>query len=229
MKMMNPTWYTVALAAALAGCSTASGPTFKAYQVNPQDGQPTYRVECHGLLQGQEVCQKKAQEMCGNQAVRPIEPVTPYGKQEVDVRTLTFQCGAAPVAEKPRTPQPPAVVVAPVAVKRLELGGDANFDTDKATLTPVAHQRLDKLVADAQGHSFKQVEVDGYTDARGSAAHNMDLSDRRANSVAEYLRAQGLQAGKWSVRGHGKADPVASNATSDGRARNRRVEIGLTE
>jgi outer membrane protein OmpA-like peptidoglycan-associated protein len=216
----------------LAACSSASGPTFNAYQVNPQGGQPTYRVECHGLLEGQGVCQDKAREICGDQVVRPIEPVTPYGK-EVDVRTLTFQCGAPlanPVEQPAAKPvAQPTPAVGPVTVKRLDLSGDANFETDKAVLTPVAKRKLDALLAETGGQSFRRVEVDGHTDARASVPHNLDLSDRRAQSVAEYLREHGLRSTVWDVRGHGKANPIDSNATAEGRARNRRVEVRLLQ
>lgn len=229
--MMKSVTWALALAVPLAACSSASGPTFNAYQINPQDGVPTYRVECHGLLQGQGVCTDKAKEICADQPVRPLEPVTPFGRS-TDVRTLTFQCGptpakpavaaAAPVAE-------PAPIVAPVVVKRLDLGGDANFDTDKATLTPAAKRKLDQLVADSRGIAFTHGEISGYTDSRASAVHNLALSQQRADSVAAYLRSRGLQCDGLTVRGFGKDNPVASNATATGRAMNRRVEIRLSQ
>ncbi|NMV38233.1 OmpA family protein [Ralstonia insidiosa] len=222
--------WVLTLAVPLAACSSASGPTFNAYQVNPQDGVPTYRVECHGLLQGQSVCTDKAREMCGDQPVRPLEPVTPFGRS-TDVRTLTFQCGPAPAKPVAATePAPaPVPVATPVVVKRLDLGGDANFDTDQATLTPVAKRKLDQLVADSRGITFKHGEISGFTDSRASAAHNLALSQRRADSVAAYLRGQGLQCDDLIVRGFGKDSPVASNATAAGRAMNRRVEIRLIQ
>lgn len=213
---------TVALTAVLAGCSSSSGPTFNAYQVNPKEGQATYRVECHGLLEGQDVCKKKADEICGDQGVRPVEPVTPYGKTNPDVRTLTFQCGAALV-------NPVALVPAaePMVVKRVDLAADANFETDRAELTVAARQKLDKLLAESRDMSFRRIDVDGYTDARASIEYNLDLSNRRAMAVAQYLRDRGLKVEVWAVRGHGKADPIDTNDTAEGRARNRRVEIKL--
>ncbi|WP_152911231.1 OmpA family protein, partial [Burkholderia cenocepacia] len=67
----------------------------------------------------------------------------------------------------------------------------------------------------------------GFTDSVGSDDYNLALSKRRAESVAAYLKAHGLKTDSMTVSGRGKADPVASNATPEGRASNRRVEIRL--
>ncbi|NWK46152.1 OmpA family protein [Ralstonia pickettii] len=227
--MMKSALWALAFAVPLAACSSASGPTFNAYQINPQDGVATYRVECHGLLQGQGVCTDKAKEICADQVVRPIEPVTPFGRS-TDVRTLTFQCGPAPArpvtAQPPKTKPAPALV--PAAVVKLDLSGDANFDTGKATLTAAAKRKLDQLVGDSRGIVFRHGDISGYTDSRASAAYNLALSQQRADSVAGYLRSQGLQCDDLTVRGFGKDNPAASNATAAGRAMNRRVEIRLS-
>ena len=80
--------------------------------------------------------------------------------------------------------------------------------------------------------SFKQfnqnsIEIVGFTDSTGSRQYNMDLSQRRAQSVATYLTAQGVDGTRLSTRGAGPDQPIASNATADGRAQNRRVEVNL--
>ena len=72
------------------------------------------------------------------------------------------------------------------------------------------------------------VDVTGHTDSTGSSAHNQQLSERRAASVAEYLVAQGNNPQRFQVLGMGQNDPIASNATPEGRAQNRRVEIIIT-
>ena len=79
---------------------------------------------------------------------------------------------------------------------------------------------------------FKQfnqssIEIVGFTDSTGSRQYNMDLSQRRAQSVATYLTAQGVDGTRLSTRGAGPDQPIASNATADGRAQNRRVEVNL--
>ncbi len=109
----------------------------------------------------------------------------------------------------------------------MSLTGDAYFATDSAVLTSAATAALDKLLNQQGDRHFARVEVDGYTDATGSDAHNQALSKRRADAVAAYLREHGLKADAFAATGHGEANPAASNDTVEGRARNRRVEISL--
>jgi outer membrane protein OmpA-like peptidoglycan-associated protein len=113
----------------------------------------------------------------------------------------------------------------------LTLAADVLFRFDKATLGPKAQRRIDEVVARVRDASPARVLVDGYTDAKGSSAYNLRLSRRRAQAVAVALRRGG--APRLVVRGHGEADPVASNTNKDGsdnpegRARNRRVTIAF--
>ncbi|KWF66922.1 hypothetical protein WT57_16745 [Burkholderia pseudomultivorans] len=109
------------------------------------------------------------------------------------------------------------------------LRGDALFDFDKANLKPAGVRALDEVIDNARGKRFRLVEVAGYTDSIGSDSYNNALSLRRAKSVADYLRAHGLDAERMAVDGFGKSNPVASNATDAGRAQNRRVEIVLEQ
>ncbi|RQR43480.1 OmpA family protein [Burkholderia sp. Bp9131] len=214
----------------LAACAS-QGPTWNAYRVTMPNGQQAYRVDCHGLFEGQEACYSQAVEICGKKQVQPLEAVAPLGDEQNprDVRILTFQCAtpaqpAPPVAAKPV----PAPVVVPAAPpKRITLDSDANFDIDKSTLKADARDKLDVLIEAAHGTTFKTVTISGYTDSTGSAEHNQQLSERRAQAVAQYLREHGLNAQKFDVRGYGESNPVASNATAPGRAKNRRVDITL--
>jgi outer membrane protein OmpA-like peptidoglycan-associated protein len=204
----------------LAACSSASGPTFNAYELQPRDGIRTFRVDCHGILSSVNTCMKVATRMCGNEPVRRIDSTTPY-RDGADPHSLVFQCGAAPA------PAAAAVAPAPAPVEKVSLTGDAYFATDSAVLTPAASAALDKLLNRQGDKHFARVEVDGYTDATGSDAHNQALSKRRADAVAAYLREHGLKADAFAATGHGEANPAASNDTVEGRARNRRVEISL--
>ncbi|MBT8072380.1 MAG: OmpA family protein, partial [Xanthomonadales bacterium] len=70
-----------------------------------------------------------------------------------------------------------------------------------------------------------KVEVAGHTDSQGSAEYNLGLSERRAQAVADYLIANGANAGNITVKGYGESNPVADNGTKEGRAANRRVEL----
>ncbi len=88
-----------------------------------------------------------------------------------------------------------------------------------------AHPAFDKAAALLQKHERVVVEVAGHTDSVGSDEYNMGLSDRRANSVKDYLTAKGVKASRLSAHGYGESRPVASNDTDEGRAENRRVEL----
>jgi len=100
-----------------------------------------------------------------------------------------------------------------------------SFDTGKATLKPSAQITLAKLAGMALIFPDINMRVEGYTDSTGSAATNQKLSEDRAKSVYEFLKEQGIAESRLSFQGRGPADPVADNATQDGRAKNRRVEI----
>ncbi len=100
-----------------------------------------------------------------------------------------------------------------------------HFDFDKATLRPDAIVILDKAVGLLKTQERVVVEVAGHTDSVGSEEYNVGLSDRRANSVKDYLISQGITATRLTARGYGEAQPVASNDTDAGRAQNRRVEL----
>ncbi|WP_157382542.1 OmpA family protein, partial [Burkholderia ubonensis] len=139
--------------------------------------------------------------------------------------TLVFQCGA-PEAAAPAPASSPAAA-APAPVEHVNLAGDALFASGLATLTPTARASLDALLARQGNAAFARVSVTGYTDSVGGDASNLALSQRRAQAVAGYLKSHGLNARTVAVTGRGSADPVASNATAEGRASNRRVEISL--
>ena len=106
----------------------------------------------------------------------------------------------------------------------IELEG-VHFDFDKATLRPEAKAVLDEAAALLNKHERVVVEVAGHTDSTGSEAYNQGLSERRANSVRDYLTAKGVKATRLTAKGYGESRPVASNDTKEGRAENRRVEL----
>jgi outer membrane protein OmpA-like peptidoglycan-associated protein len=76
-----------------------------------------------------------------------------------------------------------------------------------------------------QKYPERRVLIEGHTDSVGSDAYNLDLSQRRADAVRDFLLQNGVNAAQISTRGYGKASPVASNATAEGRQQNRRVEL----
>lgn len=114
----------------------------------------------------------------------------------------------------------------PLAVtpKKLTLE-DVNFDYDKATLRPEAVTKLDEAAEALKQWGNVKVEVAGHTDAIGSDAYNMQLSEHRANAVRDYLVGKGIPAERLTAKGYGKSQPVADNGTDEGRFKNRRVEL----
>jgi len=99
------------------------------------------------------------------------------------------------------------------------------FDFDKATLQSSSYPELNRAVALMKANPAMEVEIAGFTDAQGTDSYNKDLSQRRANTVREYIVRQGVEAARLTAVGYGEANPVASNDTEDGRADNRRVEF----
>ncbi len=102
-----------------------------------------------------------------------------------------------------------------------------HFATDSSALTSEAKSILDSAVGAINASSSSLIDVEGHTDSRGSDSHNQALSERRAQSVADYLASQGVSASSLNPIGMGEGSPVASNDTSEGRAQNRRVEVTI--
>jgi outer membrane protein OmpA-like peptidoglycan-associated protein len=105
--------------------------------------------------------------------------------------------------------------------------GTILFDVDSAEIKPEGQATLDQLAAALKAQPSSQLTVIGYADSTGSEEHNQALSERRAQAVADYLVAAGVAPEQITTSGRGEADPVADNATAEGRALNRRIEFQL--
>jgi OOP family OmpA-OmpF porin len=102
------------------------------------------------------------------------------------------------------------------------------FETGKADIAPRYHAELKRGAAFIRKHPGARILIAGHTDSRASAAYNLTLSQRRADSVRKYLIEKfGVQASRLVARGFGESLPVADNATARGRQRNRRVELSV--
>ncbi|MBV1875611.1 MAG: OmpA family protein [Cycloclasticus sp.] len=110
----------------------------------------------------------------------------------------------------------------------LNMPGNVTFRTDSSSINAGFYQVLDSVAIILKEYSDTTVTVVGHTDSVGDATYNQGLSEQRAQSVAGYLRSQGVAGQRFNVMGYGEQSPVASNSTKEGRAQNRRVEITLT-
>jgi outer membrane protein OmpA-like peptidoglycan-associated protein len=102
---------------------------------------------------------------------------------------------------------------------------DVLFDTGSYTLKPGAREKLAKISGIVLAHVGLSLQIEGHTDSVGGDDFNQQLSERRADSVRDFLAEQGVPASSITARGFGKMQPVASNDTAEGRQRNRRVEL----
>lgn len=182
----------------------------------------------------------------------PIEIVEPaedaYVKNDgVAVRTGLNEClrlggwseddqvdaceGIEPVAEAEPEPEPapePAPAPKEPIVTTATLGAEALFDFDEATLGAASEQALTSFLGQLEKfQEISAIEVVGHTDSRGSEEYNQGLSERRAQSVRDFIAAAYPNADITS-RGMGESAPVASNSTPEGRQLNRRVEVQVT-
>ena len=126
------------------------------------------------------------------------------------------------IAPKPA----PAPAAAPaVTQSKITLQADTLYDFDKSTLKPEGKATLDKIAADLSKIKLEVIIAVGNTDSVGTDAYNMALGQRRAQSVKDYLVSKGVDQSRIYTESKGKSNPVASNATAEGRAKNRRTDI----
>lgn len=136
-------------------------------------------------------------------------------------------CAKPQVAAEPE----PAAPATEMVTKEVVLDAEMLFDFDSDELTSEGQAALDNLVSEAGGAAAGPITVTGHTDRIGSEEYNLDLSERRANTVADYLTQQGVPAGSVSTAGRGESEPVvqcedqAWNALVACLAPNRRVEV----
>jgi outer membrane protein OmpA-like peptidoglycan-associated protein len=115
--------------------------------------------------------------------------------------------------------------------QRLTVVGDALFDFDKSNLRPEAEETLAAAGPEIAKLGGKPARIEGHTDAKGSDAYNMKLSEARATTVRQWLAGRGLVPASTPIKGYGRSKPIAPNSTMDGhdhpegRQKNRRVEV----
>ncbi len=99
------------------------------------------------------------------------------------------------------------------------------FDIDKASLRPESYPELEDLLLYLQRHDEIRMEIAGHTDNTGTAAHNLQLSQARADAIVKWLTGKGIKPGRLQSKGYGAGQPVAENDTEKGRQLNRRTEV----
>lgn len=161
--------------------------------------------------------------------------------RNVDTASVSFvyklgrPVAAAYVAPAPVIAPQPEPVAAPVAPapqptpvsEKVSFSAEALFDFDKSEVKPAGKAALDELLTNLQSMNPEVMVAVGHTDSIGSNAYNDKLSMRRANAVKAYLVSKGMDPARVYTEGKGESQPVADNATREGRAKNRRVTIEL--
>ena len=109
----------------------------------------------------------------------------------------------------------------------LVMPGNITFATNSTLINSSFNNTLNKLASTMVEYDQNTISVMGFTDNVGNANYNQDLSQRRAQAVKNYLVSRGVASNRINTYGYGEADPIASNATEQGRAQNRRVEIKI--
>ena len=150
--------------------------------------------------------------------------------------TLTWGPGVTPVAvaalvaAEPPPPPPPASPPPPPATPPADVILEGvTFATNSAVLTEGSKPILDDTAKGLRQHPKLVVEVQGHTDSTGSPGYNLQLSQRRAEAVREYLISQGVSPSQLTAKGYGETQPIGSNSTPAGRAQNRRVVLHVLE
>jgi OOP family OmpA-OmpF porin len=136
----------------------------------------------------------------------------------------------APAAAPAPKPVPPVAAPKPAAkpkpvAEKVTFAADVFFDFDKSVIKPDGKSKLDDLSAKMRGINLEVVIAIGHADSIGADAYNQALSVRRAEAVKAYLVSKGTEANRVYTEGKGEKQPVASNKTAEGRAKNRRTEI----
>ena len=193
--------YPFVLAAAALTFAVAGD--LRAHDAGPDEGRlcnPVHNSAASPLMTGNERFVIHA----GTEACpKPEEPVV---------------AAVAPAPEPEPVAPPKPVVIASIS-------SDVAFDLNKADLKPEAHAELDRIVKVLKDSPETRFEIIGHADNTGEADYNQGLSERRAQAVALYLVRGGISPKRFETSGRGEMDPIASNKTREGRAKNRRVDL----
>lgn len=155
-------------------------------------------------------------------------------KAQADAARMAAEQQAGATREAQAKADALAAQLAELQAKQTERGivitfGDVLFNTDQAVLTEGGQRTIRKLADVLKQNPDRNVMVEGFTDSTGTSAHNLELSQRRAEAVRRALMGMGVEGTRVATRGYGEAYPVAGNDSAGNRQLNRRVEIVLSE
>lgn len=215
----------LAASAALAGSALAqSSPPYAPLTTDIQAKQPysSYLMDARGVITRDPfgLCWRSGYWTPADAAAGCDAPIcVPPEKLE------NGKC-VAPPPPPPPAEVPPAPAPAPVPTsEKVSYQADTFFDFDKAVLKPAGKQSLDELFSKLGDMDLEVIIAVGHTDSVGTDKYNQKLSVRRAEAVKTYLKSKGVDPARIYTEGKGEKQPVASNKTAAGRAKNRRVEI----
>lgn len=177
-------------------------------------------LACAGLLAG---CAGPAADGAGD---KPAQPQAPVAQAPVDANAWTTRLAALKSALETATRDLGVIVVQTNDNQlRVVFPGDRSFDVARAVVKREMGATLDKVAEGLQSARRASIVVVGHTDATGSEPNNERLSQARADNVRAYLISRGLSGDVIETEGRGSSEPLADNATAEGRSQNRRVEI----
>ncbi len=176
------------------------------------DGVPDVRDRCPGTPRGAAVDSQGCPKDSDGDGVYDYQDACPDTPRGANV-------------DKRGCPLPKAAATATVTAAGTWIFKGVQFESNSAALKSSSYPVLDELADYLNQRKDLTVEVQGHTDGRGNRAYNLDLSQRRADSVKTYLIQKGVAADRLTAKGFGPDQPIASNATAAGRAENRRVEF----
>ncbi len=110
----------------------------------------------------------------------------------------------------------------------LNMPSNITFPTDQYQVLPPFYPTLNSVAIVLKKFNKTLIDINGHTDSTGSLQHNQELSQQRADSVLNYLSSQGVDPRRMSAMGYGPSQPITTNATPEGRAMNRRVEVSIS-
>ena len=174
---------------------------------------PVAPAYMHADVIGGRAARVKKARAAGAKLLSPAAVYDYVHRQEVELRRQTAGTGVE--------------VIRSGEVLLLRLPASGTFDVGRSDIRPQAVSTVNEIGLILKRFNQSLVDVLGHTDATGTAASNVALSQRRAQSVAAQLRAKGVSSARTATRGYGAAHPIADNGTEIGRATNRRVEIKL--